>query len=75
MKTTYLTDAEVEREIERLERSELVQLARKEERVRYARRQRLYTLRSYEKKGRELAAAGITYEGLCSLEHSCDDPC
>lgn len=72
---TYLTDAEVEREIERLEKSELVQLARKEERVRCARRQRLYTLRMYEKKGRELAAAGITYEGLCNLENQCDEGC
>ena len=75
MKSNYLTDAEVEREIERLEQSELVKLARKEERVRCQRRQRLYTLRMYEKKGRELAMAGVTYEGLCSLENSCDEPC
>lgn len=63
-----LTDEEVEIEIKRLENSPLVKLARKEERVRYARRQRLYGLRMYEKKGKELAAAGITMEMLESLE-------
>lgn len=59
-----LTDIEVEREIERLLDSPMVKLARKEERIRYKRRQYLYQLRGYEKKGRELAAAGITMELL-----------
>lgn len=59
-----LTDIEVEREIERLLDSPLVKLAKKEERIRYKRRQYLYQLRGYEKKGRELAAAGITMELL-----------
>ena len=63
-----LTDEQVEMEIKRLENSPLVKLARKEERVRYARRQRLYGLRMYEKKGKELAAAGITMEMLENLE-------
>lgn len=58
------TDADVEAEIERLKESEFVRLARKEEAIRYRRRQYLYTLRSYEKKGKELAAAGITMEML-----------
>lgn len=62
-----LTDTEVEAEIERLTGDYHVRLARKEERIRYRRRQYLYQLRQYEKKGRELAAAGITLEQLDEL--------
>lgn len=75
MKTNYLTDEQVEKEIERLQNSELVKLARKEERIRYARRQLLYSLRSYEKKGKELLASGITMEVLMGLENDCDEGC
>lgn len=67
MRDTWLTDEEVEKEIEKLQGSPLVRLARKEERIRYKRRQYLYTLRNYEKKGKELAKAGITMEMLESL--------
>lgn len=63
----YLTDEQVEREIERLMDSDLVKLAKKEEYVRNRRRQYLYTLRSYEKKGKELAASGITMDVLDSM--------
>lgn len=66
------TDAEVEAEIERLKSDEFVRLAQKEERVRYKRRQRLYQLRCYEKKGKELAAAGVTLEMLEQFEEGCD---
>ena len=59
-----LSDEEVEREIEELERSELVKLARKETRVKYARRQRLYTLRNLQKRGQQLKDAGVTFEDL-----------
>lgn len=59
-----LTDEEVEREIERLKNDYNVKLAKKEEAIRYMRRQYLYTLRVYENKGKELAAAGITMEML-----------
>lgn len=59
-----LTDAEVEAEIERLKDDYNVRLAKKEEAIRYKRRQYLYTLRVYERKGKELAAAGITMEML-----------
>ncbi len=75
MKSNYLTDEQVEKEIERLQNSELVKLARKEERIRYARRQLLYSLRSYEKKGKELLASGITMEVLMGLENDCDNGC
>ena len=68
----FLTDEQVEKEIERLQKSELVKLARKEERIRYRRRQYLYALRGYEKKGKELAKAGITMEMLETLSKECD---
>lgn len=59
-----LTDEQVEREIERLRESPHVKLAKKDELIRYKRRQYLYKLRGYEKKGKELAKAGITIEIL-----------
>ena len=59
-----LTDEQVEKEIARLSESEFVKLAKKEESIRYKRRQYLYCLRSYEKKGQELAESGITMEML-----------
>lgn len=60
----FLTDEEVDREIERLNESPAVLLARQEQRIKYRRRQYLYQLRSYEKRGKELQALGITYEDL-----------
>ena len=68
-----LTDEQVEQEIEKLQSSPLVKLARKEERIRYVRRQYLYTLRQYEKKGKELAKAGMTMEILERLAKGCED--
>ena len=60
----FLTDEMVEEEISRLQKSPHVKLARKEERIRNARRQYMYTLRMYEKKGKQLEADGITMEAL-----------
>ena len=68
-----LTDEQVEQEIEKLQGSPLVKLARKEERIRYVRRQYLYTLRQYEKKGKELAKSGITMDILERLAKGCED--
>lgn len=62
-----LTDEQVEQEIERLRHSPLVALARREQRLRYKRRQFLYQLRDLEKKGLALERAGITMEVLNSL--------
>jgi hypothetical protein len=62
-----LTDAQVEEEIERLNASEAVALARREARLRYRRRQYLYQLRDLEKKGNALIEAGITRELLDEL--------
>ena len=67
MKKIQLTDEMVEKEIERLQSSEFVKLAKKEERMRFRRRQQLYSLRMYEKKGRELAKSGITMESLDAM--------
>ena len=69
----YLTDEQVEKEIERLQDSPLVALARKEARLRYRRRQTLYNLRNLEKKGKELTEAGITMEILESMAKECDE--
>ena len=68
MAKEFLTDAQVEREIERLKASEYVKLAKKEERMRLKRRQYMYCLRTLEKKGKELAAAGITMELLDCMD-------
>lgn len=68
-----LTDEQVEREIDRLQNSELVRLAKREEYVRNRRRQYLYSLRSYEKKGKELKRSGITMDVLDSMLKGCDN--
>lgn len=62
-----LTDEQVENEIERLKKSPLVALARKEQRIRYKRRQLLYQLRDLEKKGAALQKAGITMDVLSAI--------
>lgn len=64
MPKEFLTDAQVESEIARLSATEAVKLARRELRLKYKRRQQLYTLRALEKRGKELAAAGITIENI-----------
>ena len=68
-----LTDEQVEAEIERLNASEYVALARREGRLKYRRRQYLYQLRDLEKKGKALAAAGITRELLDELYSKCEE--
>ena len=64
MTKIFFTDEMVEAEIARLQSSPHVRLARKEEAVRNARRQYMYQLRSYEKKGKQLEADGVTSESL-----------
>jgi hypothetical protein len=63
----FLTDDEVEAEIEKLNASEAVALARREARLRYKRRQYLYQLRDLEKKGKALLESGITREVLDAM--------
>ena len=60
----YLTDEQVETEIAMLLESPNVKLAKRDEYVRNRRRQYLYNLRSYEKRGKELAKQGITLDNI-----------
>ena len=60
----FLTDEAVEEEILRLQTSPHVKLARREEAIRNRKRQYMYQLRMYEKKGKALEAQGITMEEL-----------
>lgn len=60
----FETDAAVEKEIARLLQSDAVKLARLEHRLKNRRRQYMYQLRNYEKRGKALLADGATEESL-----------
>ena len=64
MAKEFMSDEMVEEEILRLQNSPLVKLARREEAIRNRRRQYMYQLRMYEKKGKALEAEGVTLEEL-----------
>lgn len=64
MQEKFLTDEQVDLEIERLNSSDAVRLARKEQRIKYKKRQYLYQLRAYEKRGKQLQKEGITMENI-----------
>lgn len=64
MAREFMSDEAVEEEILRLQTSPLVKLARREEAIRNRRRQYMYQLRMYEKKGMALEAQGITLDEL-----------
>ena len=64
MAKDIMTDEQVEQEIARLMESDLVKLAKKEKRIKERRRQYMYNLRFYEKRGRQLAAEGYTLENI-----------
>lgn len=68
MPREFLTDEEVEREIARLTATEAVKLARREQRIKYRRRQQLYTLRALEKRGLQMMEDGVTMEALDIIE-------
>lgn len=69
----YLSDDDVEREIERLTTNPDVQLARAEQRMKYKKRQYLYQLRNLAKRGQELREAGITQDNLYNLSDYFDN--
>lgn len=71
----FLSDEEVEQEIERLRESEAVALARRKARLEYRRRQFPYQLRDLEKKGKALMEAGITREILDAMYSSDEEEC
>lgn len=64
MKTKFATDEQVEQEIKRLLASEDVKLAKREENIKNKRRQYMYSLRSYEKRGKLLNNLGYTLENI-----------
>lgn len=64
MAKEIMTDEQVEIEISRLLNSEEVKLAKLETRIKNKRRQYMYSLRTMERKGRELKAMGITRNNL-----------
>jgi hypothetical protein len=70
MAKEFISDEMVEEEILRLQNSPLVKLARREEAIRNRRRQYMYQLRMYEKKGKALEAQGIT---MAELEEMAGD--
>ena len=67
MARDFLTDAQVEKEIARLLKSDDVKLAKKETRIKMKRRQYMYQLRVMEKRGKELAELGITEDNMESM--------
>ena len=65
-----MTDEQVELEIAKLKASDDVKLARLEQRIKYKRRQKLYTLRNLEKRGKALRESGITEEILKGMDEA-----
>lgn len=68
-----ITDEEVESEIARLLYDSDVQLGRAEQNAKYRRRKYLYTLRYFQKRGKELREAGITMEAFENPDDNADD--
>ena len=75
MPKSKLTDMDVEMEIKRLQNNEFVKLGRAEERDKYRRRQYLYQLRQYEKRGKELSDSGITMDFFLRRDTYAEDEC
>ena len=73
MERQKMTDEMVEEEIHRLQQSPYVKLGRKEEAIRNRRRQYMYQLRMYEKKGRQLEAEGITLDMLANMDYEMEE--
>lgn len=58
------TLAEIEEEIARLQKSEAVRLARKEQKIYNKRKAYMSALLALEKRGKELAAEGVTMDNM-----------
>lgn len=63
-KQEFLTDEQVDIEIQRLLNSDAVKLARKEQQIKNRKRQHLYTLRYFEKRGNQLIKEGFTLDNI-----------
>lgn len=64
MARDLLTDEQVEMEIARLRQSDAVKLAQKEQQIKLRRRKQMYDLRWFEKRGKQLAAMGVTMANI-----------
>ena len=64
MTKDLMTDEQVEREIARLLDSDLVKLAKNEMRIKQRRRQYMYSLRTMERRGRQLESEGFTMDNI-----------
>lgn len=74
MKNPRISADKVEKEIERLKQSEHVKLAQKEQRIKADRRRKyLADLRWYEKRGKELEAAGVTWDSVQAFVEAAED--
>lgn len=74
MKNPRIPTDKVEKEIERLKQSEHVKLAQKEQRIKADRRRKyLADLRWYEKRGKELEAAGVTMDNIHAFVEAAED--
>ena len=74
MKNPRISSDKVEKEIERLKQSEHVKLAQKEQRIKADRRRKyLADLRWYEKRGKELEAAGVTMDNIQAFVEAAED--
>ena len=74
MKNPRISADKVEKEIERLKQSEHVKLAQKEQRIKADRRRKyLADLRWCEKRGQELAAAGVTMDNIQAFVEAAED--
>ena len=69
----YIPDDQLDAEIERLTNSDAVKLARLEQRIAYKKRQYLYQLRWYEKRGLQLMENGVTMESLDMMDSSMEE--
>ena len=61
---TKWTDEQVEAEIKRLQASEYVKLAKREQAIKNRRRQQMWNLQWMEARGKQLASDGITYDNI-----------
>lgn len=73
MAKDILTDSQVEQEIARLLASDDVKLAKQVERMKNRRRQYMYSLRTMEKHGKQLAEEGWTLDNIQEMFE--DDYC
>ena len=65
MKNSCISADKVEKEIERLKQSEHVRLSQKEQRLKADRRRKMLAdLRWHEKRGKQLEAAGVTWDNI-----------